>query len=93
MRLLLTAIFLLTANGAIAFGEGRYVVTSTVSSLSKSPSPQWILTDTKTGKFRLCYHFRIKMACNPWFDGIDGVAQSIKMRGQEPEPAWTYIDK
>jgi hypothetical protein len=92
MRLLLTAIFLLTANGAIAFGEGRYVVTSTQS--ARSESPQWILTDTKTGNFRLCVNDRREMKCNPWFDGIDGVAQPISTYPHTKlEPAWTYIDK
>ena len=75
MRVLLTAIFLLTANGAMALGEGRYVVTSLASS-------SFILTDTKTGKFRLCVKDTTSrtLFCNPWVDGLDEVQQEYEVR-------------
>jgi hypothetical protein len=89
MRVLLTAIFLLTANGAMALGEGRYVVTS----LSKT-SEDFILTDTKTGRFRLCKNdeFDRMVRCYPWFDGIDGDEQP-QNSSRSPEAPWKYIDK
>jgi hypothetical protein len=85
MRVLLTAISLLTANGAMASGEGRYVTTTT--------DGMWILTDTKTGRFRLCdVNFTMeRLWCHPWFDGVDGVAQPLAFG--EREPAWKFVEK
>jgi hypothetical protein len=89
MRVLLTAIFLLTANGAMALGEGRYVVTS----LSKTRA-DFILTDTKTGRFRLCENDEVDgmVRCYPWFDGIDGDEQPQNYY-VSPKAPWEYIDK
>ena len=87
MRVLLTAIFLLTANGAMASGEGRYVTTLTKDGM-------WILTDTKTGRFRLCdvaVGSMERLWCHPWFDGVDGVAQPLAWG--EREPAWKFVEK
>lgn len=87
MRVLLTAISLLTANGAMASGEGRYVTTVITDGM-------WILTDTKTGRFRLCdvsVAGREELWCHPWFDGVDGVAQPLAFG--EREPAWKFVEK
>ena len=89
MRLLLTAIFLLTANGAVAKGEGRYVVTSV------DEHRAWVLTDTKTGKFRVCRLSRVEdrlLSCFPWFDGVDGRALPFDLF-LEPQEPWKYTDK
>jgi hypothetical protein len=87
MRVLLTAISLLTANGAMASGEGRYVTTVITDGM-------WILTDTKTGRFRLCdanLGSMERLWCHPWFDGVDGVAQPLAFG--EREPAWKFVEK
>ena len=88
MRLLLTAIFLLTANGAVAKGEGRYVVTSV------DEHRAWVLTDTKTGKFRVCRidYIGKRLTCHPWFDGVDGREQPFRFFGEQEGP-WKYINK
>ena len=88
MRLLLTAIFLLTANGAVAKGEGRYVVTSVDEHRS------WVLTDTKTGKFRVCRidNLDSRLTCHSWFDGVDGKEQPLEIWNDPQEP-WKYINK
>ncbi|MDG1182930.1 MAG: hypothetical protein P8N30_09490 [Tateyamaria sp.] len=68
MRLLFTAIFLITANGAAALGEGGYVVNHLIHGSG------WVLLDTKTGKFRVCNiddYVRV-VRCISWFDGVDG---------------------
>ena len=88
MRLLFTAIFLITANGAVAKGEGRYVVTSVNDRVS------WVLTDTKTGKFRVCTNddLEYRLVCFPWFDGVDGSVQPLRLT-RDPQEPWKYIDK
>ena len=89
MRVLFTAIFLFVANSAMAFGEGRYITTNIGEA-----GNTWILTDTKTGKFRIClliggYGDGSRIECHPWFDGINGVKQDYVLLS--PEPPFKYI--
>lgn len=89
MRVLFTAIFLFVANSAMAFGEGRYITTNIGEA-----GNTWILTDTKTGKFRICmlfgnYSDGKRVECHAWFDGINGVEQGLKIL--YPEPPFKYI--
>ena len=65
MRLLLTAVFLLSANAGMAFGEGRYQV----EALGKSGYDMtWVVLDTKTGKTRYCSSNTEAASpiCSPW---------------------------
>ena len=53
MRLLMIAVFLLSANAGMAFGEGRYtVVAGTHYGLELEGV---FVLDTKTGKVKFCY--------------------------------------
>ena len=71
MRLLMIALFLLSANAGMAFGEGRY-------QLAGSGGPDgysgWLVLDTKTGAVKYCHPSRANdkpyadnsPKCSPW---------------------------
>lgn len=94
MRVLFTAIFLFVANSAMAFGEGRYITTNIGAAGTTWYDLSWILTDTKTGKFRICllhegFGETSTVVCHPWFDGINGVEQDHQPL--RPEQPFKYI--
>ena len=68
----LIALCLLTGSMTACFsGDGRYQVTS----LSKTA---WILTDTKSGQFRLCILWdKDETRCNPWVDGMSNELKTL----------------
>ena len=63
MKFLVAGLLTLTATSAMALGEGRYVSTATTNPRG---FPVVFITDTKTGKVRICVAISYEISCSKW---------------------------
>lgn len=63
MKFLMTAVFLITANAGMAFGEGRYTA---VAGTHEGLGLEGVyVVDTKTGQVKFCYGLK-KIYCTDY---------------------------
>ena len=64
MKFLMIAVFLITANAGVAFGEGRY--TAIAGAHDDIGLEGVYVIDTKTGQVKFCYGISYKVVCTDY---------------------------